>query len=69
MFGEGGGRALAEDEHIPFIGRIPLDPTLTASLDDGRTFVEKVMNSKALNVLHSFVENGLRVVDTRTERS
>lgn len=59
MFGRGGGRALAEDEHIPFVGEIPLDPSLTASLDDGKTFVEKSMNSKSIEVLQKFVEGML----------
>jgi len=41
IFGEGGGKALADAEQIPFIGSIPIDPKLMSQLDDGKSFVEK----------------------------
>jgi len=34
-FGEGGGRALASDYAVPFLGEIPLDPAICASADAG----------------------------------
>ena len=34
-FGEGGGRMLAEDYGLPFLGEIPLDPRIRASADEG----------------------------------
>jgi ATP-binding protein involved in chromosome partitioning len=34
-FGEGGGRLLARDYGVPFLGEIPLDPAIRAGSDDG----------------------------------
>jgi ATP-binding protein involved in chromosome partitioning len=34
-FGEGGGRALARDYGVPFLGEIPLDPGIRAASDEG----------------------------------
>ncbi len=35
-FGQGGGRTLAEDYAVPFLGEIALDPDIGALADDGR---------------------------------
>lgn len=34
-FGEGGGRAVARDHGVPFLGEIPLDPGIRAASDEG----------------------------------
>jgi ATP-binding protein involved in chromosome partitioning len=34
-FGEGGGRLLASDYAVPFLGEIPLDPSIAAAADGG----------------------------------
>jgi ATP-binding protein involved in chromosome partitioning len=34
-FGQGGGRRLAEDYGVPFLGELPLDPALAAACDAG----------------------------------
>ena len=36
IFGEGGGEALAERADIPFLGRIPLDPSIRTGGDEGQ---------------------------------
>jgi ATP-binding protein involved in chromosome partitioning len=38
-FKSGGGRELAEDTGVPFLGAIPLDPEVVLASDDGRPFV------------------------------
>ena len=39
VFGEGGGRLLAETLEVPFLGRLPLVPEMRAASDDGVPFV------------------------------
>jgi ATP-binding protein involved in chromosome partitioning len=39
IFGEGGGRRLAADVDMPFLGEIPLDPAVREGGDDGRPMV------------------------------
>lgn len=39
LFGEGGGRAIAERYTVPFLGTIPLHPSITPSGDEGDPIV------------------------------
>lgn len=39
LFGSGGGEKMAADMGVPFIGRIPFDPLIVTTADDGRPFV------------------------------
>ncbi|MEM1981867.1 MAG: Mrp/NBP35 family ATP-binding protein [Candidatus Hadarchaeales archaeon] len=41
IFGEGGGRRMAEEFGIPFLGEIPLDPKLSEDSDRGEPFILK----------------------------
>lgn len=36
VWGKGGGEALAEREHLLFLGRVPIDPALVRLLDDAK---------------------------------
>ncbi len=36
VFGEGGGEKLARDMRVPFLGKVPLDPTVSKSGDMGK---------------------------------
>lgn len=40
LFKIGGGEQIADEMEIPFLGRIPLDPQLVISSDDGKSFIE-----------------------------
>lgn len=40
VFGEGGGKELARETGIPFLGSVPLDPEVTDSGEKGRPVVE-----------------------------
>ncbi len=39
IFGAGGGEQFADDENLPFLGAIPLDPAVRAGGDDGKPIV------------------------------
>ena len=39
LFKKGGGKALAEQDHLPFLGAIPLDPATVVAADLGRPIV------------------------------
>jgi len=44
IFGKGGGESLAEKLKLEFIGRIPIDPNLSQSLDIGENYVKKKLS-------------------------
>ena len=39
VFKSGGGEIMANEMHVPFLGRIPIDPQIVQSCDSGRPFV------------------------------
>lgn len=47
IFGTGGGKKIAQDLGIPFLGRIPIDPEVCDASDKGVPFVIKHRKSKA----------------------
>ncbi len=45
IFGSGGGRKLAEESHVPFLGQIPIDPRVAECGDQGEPVVVKYPDS------------------------
>jgi len=54
IFATGGGKALAEEMKIPFIGSIPIDTAISTSGEQGASFVEKNPSSSTLDPLKIF---------------
>ncbi len=62
----GGGEKLAQEMEVPFLGRIPLDPNISASSDIGVPFVYSHPESPASEAVRSIVdqvEQGVRWKD------
>lgn len=53
---QGGGEKLATELEVPFLGRIPLDPTISHSSDVGVPFVYSHPDSPASRILQSIVD-------------
>ena len=51
IFGQGGGRQLAEDSRVPFIGEVPIDPQVRIGGDNGTPIVVSHPNSPAAQAL------------------
>jgi ATP-binding protein involved in chromosome partitioning len=47
VFGQGGGRKLAESAQVPFLGEIPIDPRVAECGDAGEPLVKKYPDSPA----------------------
>ncbi|MBO7655612.1 MAG: Mrp/NBP35 family ATP-binding protein [Kiritimatiellae bacterium] len=54
---EGGGKKLADDMHVPFLGSIPIDPMIATSGDEGRAFVEDSGRSPAAGCFREILHN------------
>ncbi len=52
LFKKGGGEKAAKELQVPFIGRIPLDPDIVISGDDGKPFV---MNRKKTGYMDKII--------------
>ncbi len=55
VFGSGGGQSLADEMGVPFLGRIPLDPAVTAAGDRGAPTVVSSPDSAAATALTSIM--------------
>ncbi|MDH4101961.1 MAG: Mrp/NBP35 family ATP-binding protein [Thermoleophilia bacterium] len=51
LFGSGGGQALADEMGVPLLARIPLDPVLRESADEGRTVFEVAPDSESAEAI------------------
>eukprot|EP01095_Lingulamoeba_sp_RSL-Kostka_P006319 TRINITY_DN197_c0_g4_i1.p1 TRINITY_DN197_c0_g4~~TRINITY_DN197_c0_g4_i1.p1 ORF type:complete len:345 (-),score=152.70 TRINITY_DN197_c0_g4_i1:160-1194(-) len=51
----GGCQALAEELDLPFLGKIPLDPTLARAADEGTNYFEECKNSPAFQPILDIV--------------
>lgn len=64
VFGQGGAEALAREMELPFLGRVPLDPAVRASGDQGRPIVLSHPASPAAAALRAVADTVLAAVDT-----
>lgn len=55
LFKSGGGEALAREMNVPFLGRVPLDPTVVISGDGGTPFMGQPGESSAMKAFGSIV--------------
>ena len=63
IFGEGGGRELAEENDLPFLGGIPLDPSIREGGDEGKPVVLRDgETADAFRVLTENVANNVGVI-------
>jgi len=51
LFKSGGGEKAARELNIPFLGRIPLDPRIVETSDNGKPFIEIYPDSEAAKVI------------------
>ncbi len=57
IFRSGGGEYMARDMGVPFLGRVPLDPAVTQSCDDGQPFVHHYAESATAKAFKKIIEN------------
>ncbi|MBN2199414.1 MAG: Mrp/NBP35 family ATP-binding protein [Candidatus Aminicenantes bacterium] len=56
LFKTGGGEKAAEEMGVPFLGRIPLDPRIVVSGDDGRPFAVYEKGTEAAAAFEAIVD-------------
>jgi ATP-binding protein involved in chromosome partitioning len=63
LFKVGGGELAATDLGVPFLGRIPIDPQIVISGDEGKPFANLRRDSEASRAFEEIVE---KILDSRT---
>ncbi len=57
IFSSEGGRLLAEEQGLRFLGKIPIDPSLTAACETGADFMQQCPTSTSLATIYNFVQS------------
>jgi ATP-binding protein involved in chromosome partitioning len=55
VFRSGGGRRIAEDMGVPFLGSIPMDPKIAESCDEGRAYIASHADSPTAVIMRDIV--------------
>jgi Mrp family chromosome partitioning ATPase len=55
IFRSGGGKQIAGDMQVPFLGAIPIDPTIAEACDSGQAFVQRYAASATAAVMREIV--------------
>ena len=63
IFDVGGGKKLADETGVPFLGSIPLEPQVVRASDSGKPFVIGNSDSAAARAFHAVIEKLLPTVD------
>ena len=66
VFATGGGEALAREASVPFLGAIPIDPSVAASGDSGRPFMTAYAASPVASAFRSALLPLLALDDSPT---
>jgi len=63
IFGSGGGERTAESLHVKFLGRVPLEPGVVRSGDEGMPIVISEPESKSAAAFNAIVKNIVKAVE------
>jgi len=64
VFGKGGGKKMADDLGVPFLGAIPLDIDMRQAADEGRPFVIKRGENPTWTAVNEVMEALVKRVET-----
>jgi ATP-binding protein involved in chromosome partitioning len=68
VFKSGGGETMANQMHVPFLGRIPIDPQIVQACDSGRPFVYHYRQSQTAKAFEN-ISKPILELDTDAQES
>ena len=63
LFGKGGGKKIADELAVPFLGSIPIDIDMRIAGDEGRPFIIRRGNSPTWEAVDKVMEALIKVVE------
>lgn len=63
LFGSGGGEWTAQEMKVPFLGRVPMEPEMVRSSDEGRPFILNYQDSEAGSAFAAIVDRILSAAE------
>jgi Mrp family chromosome partitioning ATPase/predicted Fe-Mo cluster-binding NifX family protein len=65
----GGGRRIAEDMSVPFLGAIPMDPKIAEACDNGRVFIHQYAGSSTAQIMREIIQPIMALDQTRESKN
>lgn len=56
VFQSGGGRLMADDMGVPFLGSVPIDPQISEAGDSGVAFLQRYADSQTATIIQSLIK-------------
>lgn len=56
IFSEGGGKKLAEEMNVPFLGAVPIDPDVVKAGDSGKPYIQAFRESAAAQAFEKIIQ-------------
>ena len=56
IFGAGGGKRMAAEMKVPFLGSIPIDPEIAEACDEGRAYIYHYALSKTARIMADIIQ-------------
>jgi Mrp family chromosome partitioning ATPase len=63
LFGRGGGKKVAEELHVPYLGAIPIDPEMRKAGDEGRPYILLHTDNVTWKSVQQVMEELVKVVE------
>ncbi len=63
LFGKGGGKRIAEEHKVPFLGSIPIDIEMRKAGDEGRPFILRKKDNASWKAIDSVMEKLVEIVE------
>jgi Mrp family chromosome partitioning ATPase len=63
LFGKGGGKRIADELSVPFLGSIPIDIEMRKAGDEGRPFIIRRGNSPTWDAVDKIMESLIKVIE------
>jgi len=65
LFKIGGGERAAQSMNVPFLGRIPIDPAIVESCDDGQSYIYDHAKAPAAEAMQAIVEQIIQITTSK----
>ncbi|MCS7139387.1 MAG: Mrp/NBP35 family ATP-binding protein [Candidatus Nezhaarchaeota archaeon] len=68
LFGSGGGKKLAEEMRVPFLGAIPIDPSISEACDKGLPYIAKYLDNETSKLFFDIVSKFEEELNKRSQK-
>jgi len=65
IFRSGGGKLLADEMGVPFLGSLPIDPQIAEACDAGKAFLDQYRSSPTAAILRGIIQPILAMTSAR----